>query len=177
MENEIIYISKCRIERIKGPLRRAYLPMEDQPVLFGVHSEIAAHYGVDPASELIDYEQVHRLALEFKPKMIVAGFSAYSGIVDWARFRKIADQVGAYLMVDMAHVSGLIAAGLYPNPVQIADVTTSTTHKTLRGPRGGIILMGKDFENPFGKIRLILQCLFQLHALHQAIVSKVSPMS
>jgi len=88
----------------------------------------------------IDYDQVARLALEHKPKMVVAGFSAYSRIVDWARFRQIADSVGAYLFVDMAHVAGLVAAGLYPNPVPLADVVTSTTHKTLRGPRGGIIL-------------------------------------
>ncbi len=88
----------------------------------------------------IDYDEVERIALEHKPKMVIAGFSAYSQIMDWQRFRDIADKVGAYLLVDMAHVSGLIAAGIYPNPVQIADVTTSTTHKTLRGPRGGIIL-------------------------------------
>jgi glycine hydroxymethyltransferase len=100
----------------------------------------AFQYGLNPATGEIDYEQVERLALEHKPKMIVAGFSAYSRVVDWARFRVIADKVGAYLMVDMAHVAGLVAAGIYPNPVQIADVTTSTTHKTLRGPRGGVIL-------------------------------------
>ncbi len=100
----------------------------------------AVQYGLDPASGEIDYDQVDRLAREHKPKMIVAGFSAYSRVVDWQRFRAIADAVGAYLLVDMAHVAGLIAAGVYPSPVQIADVTTSTTHKTLRGPRGGIIL-------------------------------------
>jgi glycine hydroxymethyltransferase len=100
----------------------------------------AVQYGLDEATGEIDYEQVERLADEHKPKMIIAGFSAYSRIVDWQRFRDIADKVGAYLMVDMAHVAGLIAAGVYPSPVQIADVTTSTTHKTLRGPRGGIIL-------------------------------------
>lgn len=100
----------------------------------------AVQYGLNTETGEIDYDQVEALALEHKPKMIVAGFSAYSGIVDWARFRAIADQVGAYLMVDMAHVAGLIAAGLYPNPVPYADVVTSTTHKTLRGPRGGIIL-------------------------------------
>ena len=100
----------------------------------------AVQYGLDPATGIIDYAQVEALALEHKPKMIVAGFSAYSGIVDWARFREIADKVGAYLMVDMAHVAGLVAAGLYPNPVPFADVVTSTTHKTLRGPRGGLIL-------------------------------------
>jgi glycine hydroxymethyltransferase len=100
----------------------------------------AFQYGLDEATGEIDYAQVEALAKEHKPKMIVAGFSAYSRVVDWQRFRDIADAVGAYLMVDMAHVAGLIAAGVYPSPVQIADVTTSTTHKTLRGPRGGIIL-------------------------------------
>jgi glycine hydroxymethyltransferase len=100
----------------------------------------AVQYGLNEATGEIDYEQVEALALEHKPKMIVAGFSAYSRVADWQRFRDIADKVGAYLFVDMAHVAGLIAAGVYPSPVQIADVTTSTTHKTLRGPRGGIIL-------------------------------------
>ncbi len=100
----------------------------------------ALQYGVDPKTGLIDYEQVQRLAQEHKPKLIVAGFSAYSRVVDWQRFRDIADSVGAYLMVDMAHVAGLVATGLYPSPVGIADVTTSTTHKTLRGPRGGLVL-------------------------------------
>ncbi|HEY8555661.1 MAG TPA: serine hydroxymethyltransferase [Burkholderiales bacterium] len=99
----------------------------------------AVQYGVNDDG-LIDYEQVERLAREHRPKMIVAGFSAYSRVVDWERFRRIADEVGAYLFVDMAHVAGLVAAGLYPNPVPIADVTTTTTHKTLRGPRGGVIL-------------------------------------
>ncbi|OGT89311.1 MAG: serine hydroxymethyltransferase [Gammaproteobacteria bacterium RIFOXYD12_FULL_61_37] len=100
----------------------------------------AVQYGLDPATGEIDYAEVERLAREHRPKMIVAGFSAYSRVVDWQRFRNIADEVGAYLFVDMAHVAGLIAAGLYPSPVQIADVTTTTTHKTLRGPRGGLIL-------------------------------------
>jgi len=100
----------------------------------------AVQYGLDPATGEIDYVEVERLAQEHRPRMIIAGFSAYSRIVDWARFRSIADSVGAYLMVDMAHVAGLIAAGIYPSPVQIADVTTTTTHKTLRGPRGGLIL-------------------------------------
>ncbi len=100
----------------------------------------AVQYGLNEATGEIDYDQVEALAKEHKPKMIVAGFSAYSRVVDWQRFRDIADAVGAYLLVDMAHVAGLIAAGEYPSPVQIADVTTSTTHKTLRGPRGGIIL-------------------------------------
>ncbi len=100
----------------------------------------AIQYGLNEETGEIDYEQVEALATEHKPKMIIAGFSAYSRVVDWQRFRDIADKVGAYLMVDMAHVAGLIAAGEYPSPVAIADVTTSTTHKTLRGPRGGIIL-------------------------------------
>ncbi|MCL4110148.1 UNVERIFIED_CONTAM: hypothetical protein GTU68_026668 [Idotea baltica] len=100
----------------------------------------AIQYGLDAATGEVDYDQVERLALEHKPKMIVAGFSAYSQIMDWSRFRDIADKVGAYLMVDMAHVAGLVAAGIYPNPVPFADVVTTTTHKTLRGPRGGLIL-------------------------------------
>lgn len=100
----------------------------------------SVQYGLNPTTGEIDYEQVAVLAKEHKPKLIIAGFSAYSQIVDWQRFREIADSVGAYLLVDMAHVAGLVAAGLYPNPVQIADVTTTTTHKTLRGPRGGLIL-------------------------------------
>jgi glycine hydroxymethyltransferase len=100
----------------------------------------AVQYGLNPQTGEIDYEHVEALALERRPKMIVAGFSAYSLQVDWQRFRDIADAVGALLFVDMAHPAGLIAAGIYPNPVPIADVTTSTTHKTLRGPRGGIIL-------------------------------------
>jgi glycine hydroxymethyltransferase len=100
----------------------------------------AVQYGLDPATGEIDYEEVERLAREHNPRMIIAGFSAYSRVVDWKRFRAIADAVGAYLFVDMAHVAGLVAAGIYPSPVQIADVTTTTTHKTLRGPRGGLIL-------------------------------------
>jgi glycine hydroxymethyltransferase len=100
----------------------------------------AVQYGIDAQSGLIDYDEVERLALEHKPKMIVAGFSAYSRVLDFARFREIADSIGALLFVDMAHVAGLVAAGLYPNPVPLADVVTTTTHKTLRGPRGGLIL-------------------------------------
>ena len=100
----------------------------------------AVQYGLNEETGEIDYDEVERLAREHNPKMIVGGFSAYSRVVDWQRFRDIADAVGAYLLVDMAHVAGLVAAGIYPSPVQIADVTTSTTHKTLRGPRGGIIL-------------------------------------
>lgn len=103
-------------------------------------------YGLNEETGEIDYDQVEALATEHKPKMIIAGFSAYSRVVDWQRFRDIADKVGAYLMVDMAHVAGLIAAGVYPSPVGIADVTTSTTHKTLRGPRGGIILAKSNPE-------------------------------
>ncbi len=105
----------------------------------------AVQYGIDESSGEIDYDQVADLARQHNPRVIVAGFSAYSRIVDWHRFRAIADEVGAYLMVDMAHVAGLVAAGEYPNPVPIADVTTTTTHKTLRGPRGGLILAR---ENP-----------------------------
>ncbi|WP_454874900.1 serine hydroxymethyltransferase [Paraburkholderia xenovorans] len=100
----------------------------------------AVQYGVDTRTGLIDYDEVERLAVEHKPKMIVAGFSAYSRVLDFARFRQIADLVGAYLFVDMAHVAGLVAADLYPNPVPFADIVTTTTHKTLRGPRGGLIL-------------------------------------
>jgi glycine hydroxymethyltransferase len=100
----------------------------------------AVQYGLDSSTGEVDYNQVAALAREHRPRIIVAGFSAYSRVMDWARFRTIADEVGAYLVVDMAHVAGLVAAGLYPNPVPIADVTTSTTHKTLRGPRGGLIL-------------------------------------
>ncbi|POP52720.1 MULTISPECIES: serine hydroxymethyltransferase [Zhongshania] len=106
----------------------------------------AVQYGLNNETGEIDYAQVEALALEHKPKMIVAGFSAYSGIVDWAKFREIADMVGAYLMVDMAHVAGLVAAGIYPNPMKYADVVTTTTHKTLRGPRGGLILAKANEE-------------------------------
>jgi glycine hydroxymethyltransferase len=106
----------------------------------------AVQYGLNAETGEVDYDQVEALALEHKPKMIIAGFSAYSQIMDWARFREIADKVGAYLLVDMAHVAGLVAAGIYPNPVPHADVVTSTTHKTLRGPRGGIILARANEE-------------------------------
>jgi glycine hydroxymethyltransferase len=105
----------------------------------------AVQYGLDSATGEVDYAEIQRLASEHRPKLIIGGFSAYSRTLDWARFREIADSVGAYLLVDMAHVAGLVAAGLYPNPVPHADVVTSTTHKTLRGPRGGIILAR---ENP-----------------------------
>jgi glycine hydroxymethyltransferase len=100
----------------------------------------SVQYGVRPDTGLIDYEQIETLARTHRPRMIIGGFSAYSRVVDWKRLRAIADEVGAYLFVDMAHVAGLVAAGLYPNPVPIADVVTTTTHKTLRGPRGGLIL-------------------------------------
>ena len=100
----------------------------------------AVQYGINTDTGLIDYDEVERLAVEHKPKMIIAGFSAYSQVLDFPRFREIADKVGAYLFVDMAHVAGLVAAGVYPNPVPYADVVTTTTHKTLRGPRGGLIL-------------------------------------
>ena len=110
------------------------------PVSFSGRTYKAVHYGLDTKTGLIDYDQVQQLANTHKPKMIIAGFSAYSQILDFERFRAIADSVGAYLLVDMAHVAGLVAAGLYPNPVPFADVVTSTTHKTLRGPRGGLIL-------------------------------------
>jgi len=106
----------------------------------------AIQYGLDTSTGLIDYDEVARLAQEHRPKMIIAGFSAYSRVVDWAFFRKVADDVGAYFLVDMAHVAGLVAAGAYPSPVAIADVTTTTTHKTLRGPRGGLILAKANEE-------------------------------
>ena len=114
----------------------------------------AVQYGVNEHG-LVDYDEVERLALEHKPKMIVAGFSAYSQVMDWARFRAIADKVGAYLFVDMAHVAGLVAAGVYPNPLPHAHVVTSTTHKTLRGPRGGIIVAkdaGEEIEKKLQSI-------------------------
>ncbi|WP_086933780.1 serine hydroxymethyltransferase [Agarilytica rhodophyticola] len=106
----------------------------------------AVQYGINEETGEVDYEEIANLAREHKPRMIVAGFSAYSQILDWQKFRDIADEVGAYLLVDMAHVAGLVAAGVYPSPVNIADVTTSTTHKTLRGPRGGIILARANEE-------------------------------
>jgi glycine hydroxymethyltransferase len=114
----------------------------------------AVQYGVNEQG-LVDYDEVERLAVEHKPKMIVAGFSAYSQVMDWARFRAIADKVGAYLFVDMAHVAGLIAAGVYPNPVPHAHVVTSTTHKTLRGPRGGFVIakdLGEELEKKLQSI-------------------------
>ncbi|MGB5101745.1 MAG: serine hydroxymethyltransferase [Steroidobacteraceae bacterium] len=106
----------------------------------------AVQYGLDPATGEIDYAQVERLAQEHRPKLVIAGFSAYSRVIDWARFRGIADSVGAYFLVDMAHVAGLVAAGVYPTPIPYADVVTTTTHKTLRGPRGGLILARANEE-------------------------------
>ena len=111
----------------------------------------ALEYNVKEDTGLIDYEQMEEVARRERPKLIVGGASAYSREWDYARMRRLADEIGAILMVDMAHPAGLIAAGLLENPLKYAHIVTSTTHKTLRGPRGGIILMGKDFENPFGK--------------------------
>ena len=116
------------------------------PVNFSGRQYKCIPYKLDLKTGLVDYDEVQRLALEHKPKMIVAGFSAYSQLLDFERFRAIADSIGAYLMVDMAHVAGLVAAGLYPNPVPFADVVTTTTHKTLRGPRGGLILAKANAE-------------------------------
>jgi glycine hydroxymethyltransferase len=115
----------------------------------------AVQYGIDAETGLVDYDEIERLALEHKPKMVVAGFSAYSQVMDWARFRAIADKVGAYLFVDMAHIAGLVATGHYPSPIDHAHVVTSTTHKTLRGPRGGIIVakgLGEDIEKKLQSI-------------------------
>lgn len=109
------------------------------------------HYGVDPVTERIDYDEVRRLALECRPKMIIAGASAYPRVIDFAQFRRIADEVGAYLMVDMAHIAGLVSAGLHPSPVPYADVVTTTTHKTLRGPRGGMILCREELAKSIDK--------------------------
>jgi len=116
----------------------------------------AVQYGIDPATGRVDYDEVERLALEHRPKMVVAGFSAYSQVLDWARFRAIADKVGAYLFVDMAHIAGLVAAGVYPTPLPHAHVVTSTTHKTLRGPRGGIILAKNATEDLAKKLQGIV---------------------
>ncbi len=122
------------------------------PVNFSGKLYKALQYGLDEATGEIDYNQVKELALEHKPKMIIAGFSAYSGIIDWAKFREIADLVGAYLFVDMAHVAGLVAAGVYPSPVPHAHVITTTTHKTLAGPRGGLIISGADDADLYKKL-------------------------
>ena len=120
------------------------------PVSFSGKLYKVARYGVKRETETIDYEQVAQLAREYKPKIIIAGASAYSRIIDFDAFRRIADEVGAYLMVDMAHIAGLVAAGRHPSPIAIADFTTTTTHKTLRGPRGGMIFVGRDKENNRG---------------------------
>jgi glycine hydroxymethyltransferase len=109
-----------------------------------------SHYGVSRETEMLDYDEIARIARETKPKLIIAGASAYSRIIDFKAFRRIADEVGALLMVDMAHIAGLVATGLHPTPVYEADFVTSTTHKTLRGPRGGLILIGKEKENTLG---------------------------
>ena len=112
----------------------------------------AVQYGIDESTGIIDYAQIEALALEHKPKMIIGGFSAYSGIVDWAKFREIADKVGAYLLVDMAHIAGLVAAGVYPSPIPHAHVVTTTTHKTLAGPRSGLILSACGDEDIYKKL-------------------------
>lgn len=112
----------------------------------------AVQYGIDESTGIIDYAEIEALALEHKPKMIIGGFSAYSGIVDWAKFREIADKVGAYLLVDMAHVAGLVAAGVYPSPIPHAHVVTTTTHKTLAGPRSGLILSACGDEDIYKKL-------------------------
>ena len=116
----------------------------------------AVQYGIDPATGRVDYDEVERLALEHKPKMVVAGFSAYSQVLDWARFRAIADKVGAVLFVDMAHIAGLVAAGVYPSPLPHAHVVTSTTHKTLRGPRGGIIVAKNASDDLVKKLQSVV---------------------
>jgi glycine hydroxymethyltransferase len=131
----------------------------------------AVQYGLNTDTGRIDYEQAERLALEHKPKLIMTGFSAYSRIVDWQRFRNIADQVGAILVSDIAHVAGLVATGLYPSPIKIADVTTTTTHKTLRGPRAGLI-MGKANEEIEKKINFMVFPAYQGGPLMHVIAAK-----
>jgi len=122
------------------------------PVSFSGRQYTVVRYGVNPDTETIDYDELARIARESKPKLIIAGASAYSRVLDFQKFRAIADEVGAFLMVDMAHIAGLVAAGYHPSPVALADFTTTTTHKTLRGPRGGMILIGKDRENTIGAV-------------------------
>jgi len=131
----------------------------------------AVQYGLDPATGEINYDQAERLALEHKPKLIMTGFSAYSRVVNWQRFREIADKVGAYLVADIAHVAGLVVAGLYPSPVQIADVTTTTTHKTLRGPRSGLI-MGRENKDIEKKINFSVFPGYQGGPLMHVIAAK-----
>ena len=122
------------------------------PVSFSGRQYKVVRYGVNPDTETIDYDELARIARESKPRLIIAGASAYSRVLDFQKFRAVADEVGAFLMVDMAHIAGLVAAGYHPSPVALADFTTSTTHKTLRGPRGGLILIGKDRENTIGAV-------------------------
>ncbi len=122
------------------------------PVSFSGRQYKVVRYGVNPDTETIDYDELARIARESKPRLIIAGASAYSRVLDFQKFRAVADEVGAFLMVDMAHIAGLVAAGYHPSPVALADFTTTTTHKTLRGPRGGMILIGKDRENTIGAV-------------------------
>jgi glycine hydroxymethyltransferase len=131
----------------------------------------AVQYGLNPETGLIDYDQAEALALEHKPKLIMTGFSAYSRVLDWQRFRDIADKVGALLVADIAHVAGLVAAGLYPTPINIADVTTTTTHKTLRGPRSGLI-MGKENPDIEKKINFMVFPAYQGGPLMHTIAAK-----
>lgn len=140
--NSAVYMALCKPgDTILGMslAHGGHLTHGAKPSFSGKHYH-AVQYGLNPETGEIDYAEVEALAKEHQPKMIIAGFSAYSRVIDWQKFRDIADSVGAYLFVDMAHIAGLVAAGLYPSPVGIADVTTTTTHKTLRGPRGGLIL-------------------------------------
>ncbi len=131
----------------------------------------AVQYGLNTETGEIDYDQAERLALEHKPKLVMTGFSAYSRIIDWQRFRDIADQVGAYLVSDIAHPAGLVAAGLYPSPINIADITTTTTHKTLRGPRSGLI-MGRDNPEIEKKINFMVFPAYQGGPLMHVIAAK-----
>ncbi|MGH8584372.1 MAG: serine hydroxymethyltransferase [Gammaproteobacteria bacterium] len=131
----------------------------------------AVQYGLNPATGELDYDQAERLALEHRPKLIMTGFSAYSRVLDWRRFRNIADQVGAYLVADIAHVAGLVATGLYPSPIDLADVTTTTTHKTLRGPRAGLI-MGRANPDIEKKINFMVFPAYQGGPLMHVIAAK-----
>ena len=133
------------------------------PVNISGKSYNFVQYGLDPETEMIDFDNVRELALKHRPKLIVAGASAYPRIIPFDKFREIADEVGAMLMVDMAHIAGLVAAGLHPNPVEYADIVTSTTHKTLRGPRGGLILCREEYAKAidkaiFPELRVALSC-------------------
>lgn len=131
----------------------------------------SVQYGLNPDTGEIDYDEAERLAIEHKPKLIITGFSAYSRILDWQRFRDIADKVGAYMISDIAHVAGLVAAGIYPSPVSLADVTTTTTHKTLRGPRSGLI-MGKENEEIEKKVNFLVFPAYQGGPLMHVIAGK-----